>query len=152
MPRIHDAGALVITQVQTVEQARLAADEGADIVIAQGAEAGGVGGFGGRIGSSVLVPQVVDALSPLPVVAAGGITDGRGLAAALLFGAAGANVGTRFLASVEASLGEDWKQRLVDAPQDETVQLRRLGVPHCRGDRRGPGTAHGRRAGSGSRG
>jgi nitronate monooxygenase/enoyl-[acyl-carrier protein] reductase II len=121
--RIHDSGALVITQVQTVEQARLAADEGADIVIAQGAEAGGLGGFGGRIGGSVLVPQVVDALSPLPVVAAGGITEGRGLAAALLLGAAGANIGTRFLASVEASLGEDWKQRLVEAPPDGTVRL-----------------------------
>lgn len=136
--RIHDSGALVIAQVQTVEQARLAADEGADIVIAQGAEAGGVGGFGGRIGGSVLVPQAVDALSPLPVVAAGGITDGRGLAAVLLFGAAGANIGTRFLASVEASLGDDWKQRLVEAPLDGTVRFDASAavVP---GDERGPG-------------
>lgn len=136
--RIHDGGALVITQVQTVEQARLAADEGADIIIAQGAEAGGLGGFGGRIGESVLVPQVVDALSPLPVVAAGGITDGRGLAAALLFGAAGANIGTRFLASVEASLGEDWKQRLVEAPVDGTVRFE-ASTAVVPGDQRGPG-------------
>ncbi len=121
--RVHDAGALVIAQVQTVEQARVAADEGVDIVIAQGAEAGGVGGFGGRIGGSVLVPQVVDALAPLPVVAAGGITDGRGLAAVLLLGASGANIGSRFLASVEASIGDDWKQRLVDASPDGWVSL-----------------------------
>ncbi len=121
--RIQDSGALVVMQVQTVEQARLAADDGADIVIAQGAEAGGVGGFGGRIGGSVLVPQIVDALSPLPVVAAGGITDGRGLAAVLLYGAAGANIGTRFLASQEASLGDDWKQRLVEAPLDGTIRF-----------------------------
>ena len=97
-----------------------------------------MGGFGGRIGDSVLVPQVVDALSPLPVVAAGGITDGRGLAAALLFGAAGANIGTRFLASEEASLGDDWKQRLVEAPLDGTVAFDATAavVP---GDERGPG-------------
>jgi len=136
--RIHDSGALVITQVQTVEQARLAADEGADIIIAQGAEAGGLGGFGGRIGESVLVPQVVDALSPLPVVAAGGITDGRGLAAALLFGAAGANIGTRFLASEEASLGDDWKQRLVEVPPGGTV-LFDASAAVVPGDEHGPG-------------
>jgi nitronate monooxygenase/enoyl-[acyl-carrier protein] reductase II len=118
--RIHDAGALVIAQVQTVEQACLAADEGVDIVIAQGMEAGG---FGGRIVGSVLVPQVVDALSPLPVVAAGGISDGRGLAAVLLFGAAGANIGTRFLASVEASVSDEWKQRIVETPPDEMVRF-----------------------------
>lgn len=136
--RIHEGGALVITQVQTVEQARLAADEGADIIIAQGSEAGGAGGFGGRIGGSVLVPQIVDALSPLPVVAAGGITDGRGLAAVLLFGAAGAYVGTRFLASAEASLGEDWKQRLVNAPLDGTVRFD-ASATGVAGDERGPG-------------
>jgi nitronate monooxygenase/enoyl-[acyl-carrier protein] reductase II len=121
--RIHDAGVLVIAQVQTVEQARVAADEGVDIVIAQGAEAGGVGGFGGRIGSSVLVPQVVDALSPLPVVAAGGITDGRGLAAVLLLGASGANIGTRFLASAEAAVADDWKRRVVEAAPEEAVRF-----------------------------
>ena len=64
------------------------------------------------------MPQVVDALSPLPVVAAAASRTGAGLAAALLFGAAGANIGTRFLASVEASIGDDWKQRLVDTSVD----------------------------------
>jgi NAD(P)H-dependent flavin oxidoreductase YrpB (nitropropane dioxygenase family) len=84
------------------------------------------------------VPQVVDALSPLPVVAAGGITDGRGLAAALLFGAAGANIGTRFLACEEASLGDDWKQRLVEAPLDGTVTFD-AAAALMPGDERGPG-------------
>lgn len=120
VPRIHDHGALVIVQVQTVERAKMAADEGVDIIIAQGAEAGG---YGHRTGGMVLVPQVVDALAPLPVVAAGGISDGRGLAAFLLLGAAGANIGTRFLASVEASMSDEWKQRLVEAPSDETVSF-----------------------------
>ena len=118
--RIHDHGALVLVQVQNVEQACRAADEGADIVIAQGAEAGG---FGAMLGGLALVPQVVDALAPLPVVAAGGISDGRGLAAYLLLGAAGANIGTRFLASDEASLGDEWKRRIVEAPADETVHF-----------------------------
>jgi nitronate monooxygenase/enoyl-[acyl-carrier protein] reductase II len=136
--RIHDAGVLVLTQVQTVDQARLAADEGADIIIAQGAEAGGLGGFGGRIGGSVLVPQVADALAPLPVVAAGGITDGRGLAAALVLGAAGAYIGTRFLASVEASVGDDWKQRLVAAPSDADIRLDTPGRAATSDGRRAP--------------
>ena len=61
-----------------------------------------------------LVPQVVDAVDPIPVLAAGGVADGRGLAAALVLGAAGANVGTRFLASAEASAPEPWKQRIVE--------------------------------------
>jgi nitronate monooxygenase/enoyl-[acyl-carrier protein] reductase II len=123
VPRIHAASALVIVQVQTVEQACRAADEGADIIIAQGAEAGGVGGFGGRLSGMVLVPAIVDALAPLPVVASGGITDGRCLAAHLVLGAAGASIGTRFLASAEATVGDDWKQRLVDAPTGETIRF-----------------------------
>lgn len=122
--RVHDHGALVIAQVQSVEQARRAADEGVDIVIAQGMEAGG---YGARISSLVLVPQVVDAIAPLPVVAAGGISDGRALAAVLLLGASGANVGTRFLATVEAAISDRSKQRLVDAESDEQVTIEPLG-------------------------
>jgi enoyl-[acyl-carrier protein] reductase II len=118
--RIHDHGALVMAQVHSPDGARLAADEGADIVIAQGAEAGG---FGARITSLVLVPQVVDAVAPLPVVASGGIGDGRALAAVLILGAAGANIGTRFLATVEAAIGDDWKQRLVDARSDRPIAI-----------------------------
>jgi enoyl-[acyl-carrier protein] reductase II len=73
--RAHDAGALFVQQVHSVEQARKAAEDGADVIIAQGGEAGGLGGAPGTI---VLVPQVVEAVDPIPVAAAGGIGDGRG--------------------------------------------------------------------------
>jgi enoyl-[acyl-carrier protein] reductase II len=92
----HDAGARVMVQVTTVGQAIEAAKRGVDVIIAQGGEAGG---YGGSVSTMVLVPQVVDAVAPIPVVASGGIFDGRGLAAALILGAVGANLGTRFLAS-----------------------------------------------------
>jgi hypothetical protein len=92
----HDVGARVMLQVTTVGQAIEAAQHGVDVVIAQGGEAGG---YGGTVSTMVLVPQVVDAVSPIPVVAAGGIFDGRGIAAALMLGSAGVNLGTRFLAS-----------------------------------------------------
>jgi nitronate monooxygenase/enoyl-[acyl-carrier protein] reductase II len=89
------------TMSHTVRQALQAAEIGVDAIIAQGGEAGG---FGGAPGTIVLVPQVAEAVHPIPVAAAGGIGDGRGLAAALALGAAGVNVGTRFLASVEAEV------------------------------------------------
>jgi nitronate monooxygenase/enoyl-[acyl-carrier protein] reductase II len=117
--RAHQAGCLFINQVHSVEQAVQAVEQGADVVIAQGEEAGG---FGGGIGTMVLLPQVVDAVAPVPVVAAGGIADARGLAAALLLGAAGVNVGTRFVASSEAELPERWKERIVGARSEETVR------------------------------
>ena len=119
--RAHDIGALFVQQVHTVDQAKQAADSGADVIIAQGDEAGG---FGGAPGTLVLVPQVVDAVSPFPVVAAGGIADGRGLAAALALGAAGVNVGTRFLASDEAEIAADWKQAIVDGRSEDTTRAR----------------------------
>ena len=118
--KVHAAGGLFVQQVHTVQQARLAADRGADVIIAQGAEAGG---FGGSISTLVLVPQVVDAVNPLPVLAAGGIADGRGLAAALMLGAQGANMGTRFLASTEASISEGWKRSLVAAEAQDAVKV-----------------------------
>jgi enoyl-[acyl-carrier protein] reductase II len=117
--RAHDAGALFVQQVHSVEQALRAAEEGADVIIAQGGEAGG---FGGAPGTIVLVPQVADAVDPIPVVAAGGIGDGRGLAAALALGAAGVNVGTRFLASVEAEIDQEWKQAILAAQSQETTR------------------------------
>lgn len=117
--RAHDAGSLFMQQVTTVEQARQVADRGVDIIIAQGTEGGG---FTGRIAGIVLVPQVVDAVAPLPVVAAGGIVDGRSLAAALMLGAVGANIGTRFLASEEASVSPAWKQAIVEAGADDAVK------------------------------
>ena len=125
--RAHAAGAKAIQQVHTVSQAREAAALGVDVVIAQGSEAGGQGMAGG-IGTMALVPQVVDAVAPIPVLAAGGVADGRGLAAALVLGAAGANVGTRFLASEEAGADESWKQRILAAESEHTVRFETWGA------------------------
>jgi nitronate monooxygenase len=98
---IREAGAVLIIQVTDLEEARQAVDAGADVIVAQGTEAGG---HGARRGRSTLpfVPVVVDLAAPVPVLAAGGIADGRGVAAALALGAAGALLGTRFQASAEA--------------------------------------------------
>ncbi len=118
--RAHDTGALVMHQVHTVEQARAAAGAGVDVLIAQGGEGGG---FGQSVAALPLVPQVVDAVHPLPVLAAGGIADGRGLAAALVLGAQGANIGTRFLASAEAPVADGWKRAIVDARSEDVVKV-----------------------------
>ena len=117
--RIHDAGALAMHQVTTVQQAVEAAEQGVDIIIAQGGEAGG---YGGTVSTMPLVPQVVDAARPVPVVAAGGIADGRGLAAALMLGAQGVNVGTRFLATKESPIVDSWKQAIIDAAAQDAVK------------------------------
>src|SRR5919198_5058642 len=93
--RIHDAGIKVMMQVTTVAQARQAAERGVDIIVAQGSEGGG---YIGNVGTLALVPQVVDAVRPIPVVAAGGIADGRGLSPAFLLGARGVNNGPGVLA------------------------------------------------------
>ena len=118
--RAHDTGSLVVHQVTTVLQARQAAERGVDVIIAQGSEAGG---YGGAVAALALIPQVVDAVRPLPVVAAGGIADGRGLAAALVLGAVGVNVGTRFVASEEAQVSPLWKQMIVDAAAEDAVRV-----------------------------
>lgn len=97
---VRDAGALLIIQVTDLDEARQALDLGADVIVAQGADAGGHGGRPGRSTFS-FVPVVADLAAPTPVLAAGGIADGRGLAAALALGAAGALIGTRFQATVE---------------------------------------------------
>jgi enoyl-[acyl-carrier protein] reductase II len=120
--RAHEAGAKVIHQVHTLDQAQAAADLGVDVFIAQGSEAGGQGLAAGP-SAMVLVPQIADALGPVPVLAAGGVADGRGLAAALVLGAAGANVGTRFLASDEASATPAWKERVVGARAEDCVRF-----------------------------
>jgi len=117
--RIKQAGAALVCQVQTVEQARAAAGAGADLLVAQGGEAGG---HGMSRGTLALVPAVVDAVGDLPVAAAGGIADGRGLAAALMLGAAGVLVGTRFYASQEAAGHGAAKQRLVAGSGDRTIR------------------------------
>lgn len=99
IPEAHAHGVKVISLVGNVKSARRVKERGADILVAQGHEAGG---HTGRIGTMALVPQVIDAVNPLPVVAAGGIADGRGVAAALALGATGVWVGTAFLATREA--------------------------------------------------
>ena len=118
--RAHHAGALKMHQVTTVDQARQAAERGIDIFVAQGGEAGG---YGGSVAALVLVPQVVDAVRPIPVVAAGGIFDGRGLAAALVLGAHGVNVGTRFLASEEAPVPDGYKQAILSALSEDAIKV-----------------------------
>jgi enoyl-[acyl-carrier protein] reductase II len=117
--RAHDAGSVVMHQITTVKQAQLATEHGADIIVAQGGEAGG---YGGIVSTMSLVPQVVDAVRPVPVVAAGGIGDGRGIAAAVVLGAAGVNLGSRFLASVESPVGERWKKALITYPSEDWIQ------------------------------
>jgi nitronate monooxygenase len=108
--------------VQDVEGARRAADAGADVIVAQGTEAGGHGKQ--RRSTLTLVPAIVDALRPIPVLAAGGIADGRGLAAALMLGAAGVVVGTRFWATPEALGSQNAKSLLLSATGDETLRTR----------------------------
>jgi nitronate monooxygenase len=120
--RIKYAGCKSICQVQSLSQAKQAADTGADIIIAQGRVAGGHSGTTrGTIG---LVPAVVDAVAPIPVVAAGGIADGRGLAAALALGAAGVSMGTRFTASRESLWDQSMKATTLAAGGDQTEQTR----------------------------
>ena len=119
------AGAKVMLQATTVEQAEMAAERGVDVIIAQGSEAGG---FGGAISTMVLVPQVVDAVAPIPVVAAGGIYDGRGLAAALMLGAVGAHMGTRFLASREAPISREWQQGILAAKSQDAIKAQAFHV------------------------
>jgi enoyl-[acyl-carrier protein] reductase II len=121
--RAHDAGALVMLQVTTVRQAERAAARGADLIVAQGGEAGG---YGGSVATMVLVPQIVDTVRPMPVVAAGSIFDGRGLAAALVLGAVGVNVGTRFLASREATISDGYKRAILEAASQDAVKFEAL--------------------------
>ncbi len=118
---IKAAGCVLICQVQNVAHARAARDAGADLIVAQGTEAGG---HGADRGTLPLVPAVTDAVAPTPTLAAGGIADGRGVAAALTLGAQGALLGTRFYAAVE-SLGHDAaKRRLTQAGGDDTRRTR----------------------------
>ena len=118
---VKEAGTRLICQVQDVAGARQAATAGADVIVAQGTEAGG---HGSRRATLPLVPAVADAVAPVPVLAAGGIADGRGVAAALMLGAQGAVLGTRFCATPE-SLYPDWaKKQLVAGGGDGTSRTR----------------------------
>lgn len=114
----HDAGAIVLSQVRTVADARTAAAAGADVITAQGTEAGG---HTGRVSTLPLVPAVLDAVAPRPVIAAGGIADGRGLAAALVLGADAVWLGTAFVGTRESGVSDAYRQRVVEAGADDTV-------------------------------
>lgn len=117
--RCHAAGAIVMLQVGTVDEARRAAAGGVDVIVVQGIEAGGH--VRGQVGVLPLLPTVVDAVPDVPVVAAGGIVDGRGLAATLALGGDGVWVGTRFVASDESEAHADYKKRLLEAGEGDTV-------------------------------
>ncbi|MBZ6496454.1 NAD(P)H-dependent flavin oxidoreductase [Natrinema longum] len=117
--RIHDAGAIVAQTVGSAEEARDAVDAGVDIVVTQGLEAGGH--VQSDVATTALVPRVADAVgADVPIVAAGGIGDGRGIAAALALGADGAWLGTRFVATEEARVHEVYQRRLRESDETDT--------------------------------
>jgi nitronate monooxygenase len=122
---VIDAGVPVIVQVTDLDEATRALEVGADVLVAQGAEAGG---HGGRRATLPFVPAVADLAAPTPVLAAGGIADGRGLAAALVLGAAGALMGTRFQATSEALAVPEVAKAIVDGRGDDTERSRVLDI------------------------
>jgi nitronate monooxygenase len=122
---VRDAGVPLIVQVTELDEARRALDAGASVLVAQGGEAGGHGG-----GRSTLpfVPAVADVAGPVPVLAAGGIADGRGLAAALALGAAGALIGTRFQATQESLAAPEMVKALLDGTGEDTERGRAIDI------------------------
>jgi nitronate monooxygenase len=123
--RAHGAGVKVIDQVGSVDAAKRSVSAGVDVIIAQGVEAGGH--IAGNVSTMVLVPRVVDAISPTPVIAAGGIADARGLVAALALGAQGAVLGTRFLATPEANAHPQYKNKVLQASEEDTIRTTMFG-------------------------
>ncbi|MGE4061334.1 MAG: NAD(P)H-dependent flavin oxidoreductase, partial [Sphingomonadales bacterium] len=117
---LHEAGVVVIQMCGAVKHAVKGEQAGVDIVIGQGTEGGG---HTGQVAGMALIPQMVEAVK-IPVVAAGGITDGRGLAASLAMGAQGVWIGTRFIASREANAAQGYKQAILDAADTDTVVSR----------------------------
>lgn len=116
--RVHDAGIKIVTLVGNVKNAVRAAESGVDIIVAQGTEAGG---HTGRIGTLALVPQVVDAVKPIPVLAAGGIGDGRGFVAALALGAIGVWTGTIWLTCHESPMADFTKEDFLKATDEDAI-------------------------------
>ena len=126
IPMWREAGVRVIPVISTAAMAQLMEKSGADAVVAEGTESGG---HVGEMTTMALVPQVCDAVS-IPVIAAGGIADGRGFAAAVMLGACGVQIGTRFLAAEECSIADEYKDRVLKAKDTSTVVTgRRLGHP-----------------------
>ena len=116
--RAHAVGALAMHMVSTVAEARNAARAGVDVIVAQGTEGGG---HVGLMGTMPLVPMIVSAVAPIPVLAAGGVADGRGLAAALALGAEGVLLGTRFLATEESPIAKGFKHAIVESDGHDTL-------------------------------
>jgi NAD(P)H-dependent flavin oxidoreductase YrpB (nitropropane dioxygenase family) len=114
---VHDAGGIVMHTVGTAEEARRSVAAGVDVIVAQGWEAGGH--VWGTVATLPLVPAVVDAVAPVPVIAAGGIGDARGVAAVLALGAQAAWLGTRFLLAEEMPIHEDYRRRLIAAAETD---------------------------------
>ncbi|HXW46465.1 MAG TPA: nitronate monooxygenase [Streptosporangiaceae bacterium] len=115
---VHEAGGIVMLTVGTAEEARRAVASGVDVIVAQGWEAGGH--VWGTVATLPLVPAVVDAVAPVPVIAAGGIGDARGVAAVLALGAQAAWLGTRFLLAEEMPIHEDYRRRLIAAAETDS--------------------------------
>ncbi len=122
---VLDAGVALIVQVTDLDEAQVAVDLGADVIVAQGSEAGG---HSGRRSTLPFVPVVVDLAGPTPVLAAGGIADGRGVAAALALGASGALIGTRFQVTSEALVAAEAVKMIVDGSGDHTEKSRVLDI------------------------
>jgi nitronate monooxygenase len=114
---VHDAGGIVLHTVGSAGEARRAAAAGVDVIVAQGWEAGGH--VWGTVATLPLVPAVVDAVAPVPVIAAGGIGDARGVAAVLALGAQAAWLGTRFLLAEEMPIHEDYRRALIAAAETD---------------------------------
>ncbi|HSJ36780.1 MAG TPA: nitronate monooxygenase family protein [Planococcus sp. (in: firmicutes)] len=128
MRAAKSAGIKIIAMATTVEEAKMAEQSGVDAVVAQGSEAGGHRGTfsledhpeGAQVGTMSLVPQIVDAVN-IPVIAAGGIADGRGLVAAIALGAAAVQIGTRFLLAEEAGTHPIYQQKIIESTEDQTT-------------------------------
>ncbi len=130
--QVHDAGGLVLQTVSSAEEARRAVGRGVDVIVAQGWEGGGH--VKGQVATLPLVPAVVDAVAPVPVIAAGGIGDGRGVAAVLALGAQAAWLGTRFLLAREMPLHEEYRRHLIEAGETDAqwyADLYEVGWPNA---------------------
>ncbi|MCR8632959.1 NAD(P)H-dependent flavin oxidoreductase [Paenibacillus radicis (ex Xue et al. 2023)] len=140
MKQAQSAGIRVIAMVTTVNEAILAERAGCDAIVAQGGEAGGHRGtfdiskhsMGANIGTFALVPQIVDRIK-IPVIAAGGIMDGRGLVAALALGAQGVQMGTRFLTAIESGAHSSYRQALMESTEESTVLTKAFSGRPARG-------------------
>lgn len=121
MDRLRAGGTRVMAVIGSVRHARKAVDAGVEVIIAQGSDGGG---HNSPVGTMALIPQVVDAIGDVPVLGAGGIGDGRGIAAALMLGAEGAWIGTAFLATQEAAIPDFQKQALLEGGDEATVVTR----------------------------